>query len=66
MAQVRAWALEAVPRATRDRVHLTKEGYLQLGGAFAAALLRAYDAWSRAGAALGESVSSSVVPDAAR
>ena len=36
------WALEDPPRAQRDRVHLTREGYAQLGTAFASDVLRAY------------------------
>ncbi|MGC4120405.1 MAG: GDSL-type esterase/lipase family protein [Myxococcales bacterium] len=40
-----AWAQESPPRAARDRVHLTREGYAQLGEAFANALVDAYDAW---------------------
>jgi lysophospholipase L1-like esterase len=42
-----AWAAESPPRAQRDRVHLTREGYEQLGSAFASDLLRAYEAWRR-------------------
>jgi lysophospholipase L1-like esterase len=41
-----AWAAEAEPRALRDRVHLSRDGYAQVGAAFADDLLRAYDAWS--------------------
>jgi lysophospholipase L1-like esterase len=39
------WALEEPPRAQRDRVHLTREGYTQLGTSFASDLLRAYGAF---------------------
>lgn len=42
---IAAWALEEPPRAMRDRVHLHREGYTQLGAAFAAELLRSYGAW---------------------
>ncbi len=44
---IAAWAAEDPPRAQKDRVHLTKEGYAQLGSAFASDLLRAYTAWRR-------------------
>ena len=37
-----AWAAEEPPRAQKDRVHLTREGYAQVGGAFASDMLRAY------------------------
>ena len=40
-----AWAAEAEPRALRDRVHLSRDGYAQVGAAFADDLLHAYDAW---------------------
>jgi lysophospholipase L1-like esterase len=40
-----SWAMEDPPRAQRDRVHLTKEGYTQMGSAFASDLLRAYGAY---------------------
>jgi lysophospholipase L1-like esterase len=39
------WADESQPRAQKDRVHLTREGYAQLGGAVAADLIRGYSAW---------------------
>lgn len=42
-----AWALEEPPRAQKDRVHLTREGYAQLGSAFVADLLRGYAAYRR-------------------
>lgn len=44
---IAAWAAEAPPRAQKDRVHLTREGYAQLGGSFAADLMRAYAGWRR-------------------
>ena len=40
-----AWASESEPRASRDRVHLTRSGYAQLGASFAEDLLHAYDEW---------------------
>jgi len=40
-----AWASEPEPRGNRDRVHLTRSGYLQLGTSFATDLMRAYDDW---------------------
>lgn len=36
------WALEEPPRAQKDRVHLSKDGYAQLGATFVADLLRGY------------------------
>jgi lysophospholipase L1-like esterase len=42
---IAAWAEEAVPRAGHDHVHLTRDGYAQLGNAVAADILRAYGAW---------------------
>jgi len=42
-----AWALEDPPRAQKDRVHLTKEGYSQLGSAFASDVMRAYAQWRK-------------------
>jgi len=36
------WVGEPQPRARRDYVHLTREGYTQLGQAFATDMLRAY------------------------
>ncbi len=42
-----AWALEDPPRAQRDRVHMTKEGYQQLGSSFASDLMRAYAQWRK-------------------
>lgn len=44
---VAAWAAEEPPRAQRDRVHLTREGYAQLGSAFASDVMRAYAAYRR-------------------
>jgi lysophospholipase L1-like esterase len=39
------WAEEPQPRAGRDRVHLTREGYSQLGNAVAGELIRGYAQW---------------------
>ena len=39
------WAEEPQPRAARDRVHLSREGYSQLGNAVAADLIRDYGTW---------------------
>jgi len=39
------WADESQPRAQRDRVHLTREGYAQLASAVAADLIHGYGAW---------------------
>lgn len=39
------WSAEAEPRATRDRVHLTRTGYGQLATSFATDIIRAYDDW---------------------
>ncbi len=44
---IAAWAAEPEPRATHDRVHLTRSGYAQVATSFAADLLRAYDAWRK-------------------
>jgi hypothetical protein len=41
------WSSEDPPRAQRDRVHLTKDGYQQLGSSFASDLMRAYAQWRR-------------------
>jgi len=39
------WAAEPEARAQRDRVHLTRTGYAQVAGSFAADLMHAYDEW---------------------
>lgn len=49
---IAAWALEDPPRARKDRVHLTREGYVQLGAMVATDLLRAHQA-HRAARSLG-------------
>jgi len=40
---IATWVDEAQPRARRDYVHLTREGYTQLGQGMASDLLRAYE-----------------------
>lgn len=44
---VAGWAAEDPPRARKDRVHLTREGYAQLGSSFASDVMRAYAGWRR-------------------
>lgn len=44
---IAAWAAEDPPRAQKDRCHLTREGYAQLGSSFASDLMRAYGVWRR-------------------
>ena len=44
---VAGWAAEDPPRAQKDRVHLTREGYAQLGSSFASDVMRAYAGWRR-------------------
>jgi len=39
------WALEAPPRAMLDRVHLSRQGYAELGDALAADLVKAYEGY---------------------
>jgi lysophospholipase L1-like esterase len=39
------WAAEHPPRAVRDRVHLTRQGYSDLAESFVGDLLRAYAMW---------------------
>jgi hypothetical protein len=39
---IAGWALEEPARAQKDRVHLSREGYVQLGGSVASDLMRAY------------------------
>jgi lysophospholipase L1-like esterase len=40
-----AWAAEAPPRGNKDHVHLTRDGYVQLGTTVANDVVRAYVAW---------------------
>ena len=42
---IAAWADANPPRAQRDRVHLTRDGYVFVGSEFARELLAAYGAW---------------------
>ena len=42
---IAGWAVEAPPRAMLDRTHLSRQGYTELGEAFAGELLHAYDAY---------------------
>ncbi|HSO36486.1 MAG TPA: GDSL-type esterase/lipase family protein [Labilithrix sp.] len=44
---VAGWAQEEPPRAQKDRVHLTRDGYAQLGSSFASDIMRAYTGWRR-------------------
>jgi lysophospholipase L1-like esterase len=44
---IASWASEDQPRAQKDRVHLTRDGYAQVGSSFASDLMRAYGAWRR-------------------
>lgn len=55
---IAAWAEEDPPRAHRDRCHLTREGYAELGGSFASDLLRAYGAWRGGAQSAGGGVAS--------
>ena len=42
---IAAWANEPNSRATKDHVHLTRDGYAFLANTFAADVIRAYGAW---------------------
>jgi lysophospholipase L1-like esterase len=42
---IAAWADETPPRAQKDHVHLTRDGYAFVGQAFADDLVRSYAAW---------------------
>jgi hypothetical protein len=42
---IEAWAEENPPKAQRDRVHLSRDGYVMVGNMFAGDLLAAYAAW---------------------
>lgn len=44
---IAGWAAEDPPRAQKDRVHLTRDGYAQLGSSFSSDLLRAYASFRR-------------------
>jgi lysophospholipase L1-like esterase len=41
------WASEEPKRAQPDRVHLTRDGYAQVGSSFASDLMRGYAVWRR-------------------
>jgi lysophospholipase L1-like esterase len=56
-----AWATEPNSRATKDHVHLTRDGYAFLANTFAADLIRAYGAW-RTDAGLAPSTVPAPVP----
>ena len=47
---IAGWALESPPRAMLDRVHLSRQGYAELGDALAHDLIAAYDSYRAAGA----------------
>lgn len=57
---IATWATEDPPRAQKDRVHLTRDGYVQLGATLVSDLLRGYSSWRR-DAGLSPSVASSAV-----
>ncbi len=40
-----SWATESPPRGRSDRVHFTRQGYIDLGTAFANAVAKAYEDW---------------------
>lgn len=42
---IAGWAAEEPPRAQKDRCHLTREGYAQLGTSVASDMMRAYAVW---------------------
>lgn len=42
---IAAWAKESPPRAIRDRIHLTKAGYVALAGTLVKDLTQAYRVW---------------------
>jgi lysophospholipase L1-like esterase len=44
---IAGWAAEDPPRAQKDRVHLTRNGYAQLGSSFASDLMRSYATWRK-------------------
>lgn len=41
------WATESPARAQPDRVHLTRDGYAQVGSSFASDVMRGYAVWRR-------------------
>jgi lysophospholipase L1-like esterase len=44
---IATWANEGTPRAQKDRCHLTRDGYAQVGASFASDVMRAYAAWRK-------------------
>jgi lysophospholipase L1-like esterase len=57
------WADEPQPRAAKDRVHFTREGYSQLGNALATELIRGYETWrAQGGAPPAEPTSAPLTP----
>jgi lysophospholipase L1-like esterase len=42
---IAGWANESPPRAMLDRTHLSRQGYAELGDAFASEILQSYDAY---------------------
>jgi len=42
---IAGWAMEDPPRAMLDRIHLSRQGYAELGDAVARDLIQAYDAY---------------------
>jgi lysophospholipase L1-like esterase len=42
---IETWAEETPPKAQRDRVHLSRDGYVMVGNMFAGDILAAYAAW---------------------
>jgi lysophospholipase L1-like esterase len=42
---IASWAEETPPRAQRDRVHLTRDGYVEMGRVVASEIVRAFEAW---------------------
>lgn len=61
---IASWSTEDPPRAQKDRVHLTRDGYAQLGGSFASDVMRAYAGW-RMAQGLGPSTTREEAPPAA-
>jgi lysophospholipase L1-like esterase len=42
---IASWAEETPPRAQRDRVHLTRAGYVEMGSMVASDIVRAFEVW---------------------
>ncbi len=60
------WAAEDPPRAQKDRVHLTRDGYAQMGSGFGADLLRSYAAYRNELGLGAKRANGSADPDAAK